>query len=636
MTLQALVTCLYTGNIPAGASLYHLTEAARLLKMDELSAVLQKTFIAQGGSLLELARSQPIVRSTGYSSQGPAPHAEPRPEKSGKKIRSNRLDQILYQKLNVNHLAPSDIPEPRLVPPPESSRVPPLDLPRVPPPDPRGGILGELLTKADPLRSVFSAGGYSIADLGFDSSSTPLNLSKPHKSQSSSTSAEICSSYTPSYTSPINSSTSTTSPCNLTASSLASSLASQPDLNLSGLTSLAPTMPGTMSSLLTPLTPPSMMSPSALTSLTSPNALASLGTQHSSASTTPSKSKSSNAGGSSRSRSSNKNSNSGRNSSSSWLSNSSRNSSQHSLPLLYTLKSGMMTPEVAKEVYEQLKLNPHLASLPGFDSLHNLSSLNSSASLQSLANLHNLSNLQSFPTLFPFLAPTSVENSLVGNVGSLCSSSIGKDSHTSPGGPLGELSLTTNSISTETANDMNSSIVPSEDQGALNLSSTAVTCKSESPKLTTAEESDASTVAQNNTADQNSDVIGAGIDGDDEMNSTGQPPAISEISTRCPTPVSQNTPDIAQEAGHHEGDSNIPNGCVTSDLSHTGSNSIVSNNIDSGSLPLLLMTSGASLAGMTQPQTDLSTVTDTSVDTHCASQQVRIIVVNLNFCCDFT
>ncbi|XP_071550428.1 uncharacterized protein [Panulirus ornatus] len=624
-TLQALVTCLYTGNIPAGASLYHLTEAARLLKMDELSAVLQKTFIAQDGSLMELARTQPTVRSTGYGSQGPAPHLEPRPEKSGKKIRSNRLDQILYQKLNVNHLAP-DIPEPRLVPPPDSSRVPPLDLPRVPPPDPRGGILGELLTKADPLRTVFSTGGYSIADLGFDSSSAPLNLSKPNKSQSSSTAADMCSSYTSSYTSSVNSSTSTTSPCNLTASSLASSLASQPDLNLSGLTSLAPTMPGSMSGLLTPLTPSSMMSPSALTSLNSSNPLASLGAQHSTASTTPSKSKSSSTGGSSRSRSS-KNNNSGRSSSSSWLSSSSssRNSSQHSLPLLYTLRSGMMTPEVAREVFEQLKLNPHLASLPGFDSLHSLSSLNSSASLQSLANLHNLSSLQSFPTLFPFLTPTAVENSLVGSVGPLGSSSSSKDSHTPPGAPLSELNLTTNSVSTETANDMSQSTGTSEDQGALNLSSTAVTSKCESPKPIIVEESIASTLVPSNTADQTSDVIGAGIDGDEEMSTTVQPPTTSDISTRCPTPVSQNTPDSAQEAGHSESTNSIQNDSVTSDISHPGSNSIVSNNIDSSSLPLLLMSSGATLAGIAQTQTDLPSVTDT-VDTHCASQQEPSIV----------
>ncbi|XP_069163920.1 mucin-2 isoform X2 [Procambarus clarkii] len=616
-TLQALVTCLYTGNIPAGTSLYHLAEAAKLLKMDELSAVLQKTFIAQGGSVLELTRPLPALRSALYGSQGLALPLEPRTEKSGKKIRSNRLDQILYQKLNVNHLAPADIPEPCPVPPPDSSRVPVLESPRVPPPDHCGGILGELLTKSDPLRSVFSSGGYSIADLGFDSSCTPLkplNLSKPNKNQSSSTSEMSCQ--TTSYTSSTNSSTSTTTSCNTSVSSLASSLASQTDFGVSCATSLASTLPGSMTGLLPALTPSSIMSPSALASLTSSSALASLGTQHS-ASSAPSKSKSSSNSGSSRSRSGSKSGSSGRSSNSCRLS-SSRNSSQHSLPLLYTLNSGIMTPEVANEVCEQLKRNPQLASLPGFDSLHNLSNLSSSASLQSLANLHNLSSLQSFPTLFPFLAPPSPESPLVGNQGSLSGS---KDCHMSPGAPTSDPSLAAGTTSTEVPNVMSPALMPSEDQVALNLSNSALTSQSESPKSTQTEEFSTSMLAPSNSATQTSNDTSAGVEESDEAAHTVHPPP-TEISTSCQTLLSQNSPDSALDADQNE-NSNTPttNSSVACNMSHTSSNTIISGNMDPSSLPLLLMSSGASLAGMTQSQTDLPTVTDLSMDTHCTTQQ---------------
>ncbi|XP_042202953.1 uncharacterized protein LOC121853087 isoform X2 [Homarus americanus] len=626
-TLQALVACLYTGNIPAGASVYHLAEAAKLLKMDELSAVLQKTCIAQGGgSLLELSRPQSASRSTIYGSQGLALPLEPRFERSGKRIRSNRLDQILYQKLNVNHLAPADIPDPCLVPPPESSRVPLLESLRVPPPDPRGGILGELLTKADPLRTVFSS-GYSIADLGFDSSYShlkPLNLSKPSKSHSSST--PDMSSHTSSYTSSTNSSTSTTSSCNIPASSLASnlasSLASQTDLNLSGHTSLAPTMPGGMTGLLSPLTPSNLMSPSTLATFTSSSALASLGAQHSLASTTPSKSKSSSNGGSSRSRSSNKFGSSGRSGNGSRHSSNSnnRNSSQHSLPLLYTLKSGMMTPEVAKEVYEQLKLNPQLASLPGFDSLHNLSSLSSSASLQSLANLHNLSSLQSFPTLFPFLAPTSPESPLLGNTGV-------KDLHMSPGAPSSDPSLTTTASCIEAANDGNPSIVTCEDQVALNLSSNALTTQSESPKPTIQEESSGSALTPNNSVKFTSSESGIVVEETDEVTQMVQPPSASEMSTNFPPLISQNSPESAIDISQNENIcNNLPNGSTASSMSHASSNTIISNSMDSSSLPLLLMGSGASLAGMAQQQADLAAVADLSLDSHCAALQDHSMV----------
>lgn len=646
------MTCLYTGNIPASASLYHLAEAAKLLRMDELTAVLQKTFIAQGGTVLEMARAQSAARAAAYGC------SDLRLEKSsGKKNRRNRLDQILYQKLNVNHLAPSEPPElcpippgsprvsfpdPLRVAPPEPPRIPPLEPPRVPPLDLRGGILGELLTKADPLRTVFAGGGYSIADLWFDNSTSslkPLNLSKPNKSQSSSTADLI--SHTSSCSSSINSSTSTTTSCSLPTSSLtsslASSLASQTELNLSGLTSLAPTLPCSMSNLLTPLTPTSMMTSSTLASLTSSSALASLGNHHSTTSSTSSKSKISSSGSRNRSSSSKRSSSSRQSSSNS----DSRKSSQHTLPLLYTLKSGLMTPEMAKEVYEHLKLDPQLASLPGFDSLNSLSNLSSSASLQSLANLHNLSSVQSFPTLFPFLAPPPPppDSSLVGNVGASGVSSGMKESYSLPG------ALSNDHLTPEVANDTSSGHIP-EDQGALNLSSSAsvapqsdaVTHRCESPSHNTVEDCTTTpAISGDNTENTTSTdpahlpgVIGAEVDANrNDENTVALPaPTTCDIATSCPTPVPHSIPEVDLEAEptQNENIDHLPNGSIAASFSHVlnnvaNGNPLLRHSIDGSTLPLLLMSSGAAMAGMTP--TDLTKATDLSMDAPLVPKQVR-------------
>ncbi|XP_042861007.1 uncharacterized protein LOC122246490 isoform X2 [Penaeus japonicus] len=647
-TLQALVTCLYTGSIPADASLFSLTEAAKLLKMDDLVTVLQKTLLAQGGSLLDVSKAYSSLRpNSGYSSLAPISGQELRVEKTGKKIRSNRLDQILYQKLNVNHLAPSDIPDPTHVPPqdpphvppPESPRVPVPDSSRVPPPDPRGGILGELLTKADPLRTVFSTpSAYSIADLGFDSSGTPLrplNLSKPNKSHSPSSTSSSYSTSTVS--SPYTSSTSstTTTSCSLPSSSIVS----QSDINLSTLSSLASTMPaGSMSGLLTSLTPsslPSMMSQSALASLATSSTLASLAAQHPSVPTSPSKSKSSPNFGSNRSRSSSKSSCSGRSTSrpnSSSNSNNNRKSSQHSLPLLYTLKGGIMTPEVAKEVYEQLKLNPQLATLAGFNNLHNMSGLSSSSSLQNLAGLHNLSSLQSFPSLFPFLAPVSTESSL--SSASVISSG-GKKPQTSPVPPSSEFcDGNTSSVPNMTTNDANSVQAPSDEPHvALNLSSSATTTRSESPDVVTVEDSSVPVTSTNSSITQSS-ALCVTVDDDDKI-PVSQTTPVTDVIANGPTTLCHNSADgTIDVVGSNE--ESMPNVSVASGLGH---GSIVplssqSSTLDSSSLPLLLMSSGSALSGLTHSQSDIKAITDLSPDSQCAMQDSSKLAAEIVETCE--
>ncbi|XP_047472019.1 uncharacterized protein LOC125027167 isoform X3 [Penaeus chinensis] len=654
-TLQALVTCLYTGSIPADASLYNLTEAAKLLKMDDLATVLQKTLLAQGGSLLDVSKSYSSLRpSSGYTSLAPGSGQELRIEKTGKKIRSNRLDQILYQKLNVNHLAPSDIPDPTHVPPqdpphvppPESPRVPVLDSSRVPPPDPRGGILGELLTKADPLRTVFSTqSAYSIADLGFDSSGTPLrplNLSKPNKSHSPSSTSSISSSYsTSSVSSPYTSSLCSTSSTTTTSCSLSSSnIASQSDINLSTLSSLASAMPaGSMSGLLTSLTPsslPSMMSQSALASLATSSTLASLAAQHSSIPTSPSKSKSSPNFMSNRSRSSSKSSCSGRSTSrlnSSSNSNNNRKSSQHSLPLLYTLKGGIMTPEVAKEVYEQLKLNPQLATLTGFNNLHNMSSLSSSSSLQNLAGLHNLSSLQSFPSLFPFLAPVSTESSLAS--GSAISSG-GKKSQTSPVPPSSEFcDANTSSVPNTTTNDANSVQASSDEPHvALNLSSSATTTRSESPDVVTVEDSSVPVTSANGSITQPSTLC-VTVDDDEKIIPVSQTTPVTDVIANGPTSLCHNSVDgTIDVVGSNE--DGLPSVSVAAGLGHGGivSLSSQSSTLDGSSLPLLLMSSGSALSGLAQSQSDIKAIADLSPDSQGALQDSGKLAAELVETCE--
>ncbi|XP_063606086.1 uncharacterized protein LOC134781027 isoform X3 [Penaeus indicus] len=652
-TLQALVTCLYTGSIPADASLYNLTEAAKLLKMDDLATVLQKTLLAQGGSLLDVSKSYSSLRpSSGYTSLAPGSGQELRIEKTGKKIRSNRLDQILYQKLNVNHLAPSDIPDPTHVPPqdpphvppPESPRVPVLDSSRVPPPDPRGGILGELLTKADPLRTVFSTqSAYSITDLGFDSSGTPLrplNLSKPNKSHSPSSTSSISSSYsTSSVSSPYTSSLSSTSSTTTTSCSLSSSsIASQSDINLSTLSSLASAMPaGSMSGLLTSLTPsslPSMMSQSALASLATSSTLASLAAQHPSVPTSPSKSKSSPNFVSNRSRSSSKSSCSGRSTSrpnSSSNSNNNRKSSQHSLPLLYTLKGGIMTPEVAKEVYEQLKLNPQLATLTGFNNLHNMSSLSSSSSLQNLAGLHNLSSLQSFPSLFPFLAPVSTESSLAS--GSAISSGS-KKSQTSPVPPSSEFCDANTSSVPNTTNDANSVQASSDEPHvALNLSSSATTTRSESPDVVTVEDSSVPVTSANGSITQPS-ALCVTVDDDEKIIPVSQTTPVTDVIANGPTSLCHNSVDgTIDVVGSNE--DGLPSVSVAAGLGHgIVSLSSQSSTLDGSSLPLLLMSSGSALSGLAQSQSDIKAITDLSPDSQGALQDSSKLAAELVETCE--
>ncbi|XP_068246646.1 uncharacterized protein [Palaemon carinicauda] len=652
-TLQSLVTCLYTGNIPSGASLFHLIEAAKLLKMEDLAAVLQKTFFAQGGSLDLPPRSQQLLSSqrsttttTATTQQGLITSQDLQPEKFGKKVRSNRLDQILYQKLNVNHLAPSDIPEqpppqppPSLVPPSqESSRVPPLfdssrvpilEAPRVPPPD-HGGILGELLSKADPLRSIFSNPSiYSgIPDLSFDASRAstlkPLNLSKSSKSETLTSSANSTVSSSTATTSTILSSTTTNcSP----SSTMASSLASQTDLTLAGLTSLAPTLPGNMPGLLTPLTPSnisSMISPSALVSLSTTSALASFGAQQHTAIT--SKPKSSCGNGSNRSRSTTKSTCSGRSSSSST--NTSRpgensGNPSHSLPLLYTLRSGMMTPEMAKEVYEQLKINPQLSTLAGFNinSIPNLSNLSSSASLQNLANLHNLSSLQSFPTLFPFLASTT-ENSQINTVESSISASNDKVITLSPTEPTSnDYNVTVNSTSV-TGNNLSSSVMTAED-GVLNLSSSAQTVCSESPGVTTSVPLVAATsgsteeiiipTTSSDSVDQPS-VVNLSPSEAKEEQADSSPPEVTNVSTGCQTVGPIDPPDncgTVVVASSSDLSCSLSNGCPVAEEAKA---SILSGQLDASNLPLLLMTSTGTLTSISQTQTNLSENIETTPD----------------------
>lgn len=641
-TLQSLVTCLYTGNIPTGANLLYLIEAAKLLRMDELAAVLQKTFFAQG-SLSDLpSRLQHLQSSTQRSAvttttstlHGLIPSQEHQPEKFGKKVRSNRLDQILYQKLNVNHLAPSDIPEPSLVPtsqepsrvPPllDSSRVPLLDSPRVPPPDLHGGILGELLTKADPLRSIFvNPSIYSLPELAFDtrtSSLKPLNLSKSSKCEASSSASSLSSSLTSTTTSNL---TSTATSCSI-SSSLTSSLASQTDPSLVGLTSLAPTLPGSIPGLLAPLTPAnisSMLSPSALASLTSSTALASLGAQHSAITSSKNKCSSSSGSGSSRSRSSSKNGGSGRSSSNSRPCDNLVNSS-HNLPLLYTLKGGMATPEMAKEFYEQLKINPQLSSLAGFTSVPNLSSLSSSASLQSLANLHNLSSLQSFPSLFPFLTST-IDHSHIGSMDGNAGMMSDKVIQLSPAEPPSADYNLTMSAASVMASNISSSVVAADD-GVLNLSSSAQTIRTESPTVTTSASvtAVATGTSEETTIPSNSgDAIDQSLVNNtpcisvDEDTSSLAPVSVgNNVSTGCQTVAaamdSCDNPSTVVVSSN-EVNCTASTGCSTSE---DASPSLLSAQLDASSLPLLLMTSGGNLGNLSQSQPNVTGCLESATD----------------------
>ncbi|KAK7072163.1 hypothetical protein SK128_024815, partial [Halocaridina rubra] len=654
-TLQSLVTCLYTGSIPTGANLYYLIEAARLLRMEELAAVLQKTFFAQGNPLELPSRAQQhlpslsqrlAVTTTTSTQHGLILAQEPQPEKFGKKVRSNRLDQILYQKLNVNHLAPSDIPDPSsLVPtsqelptsrvPPLldaasiSSRVPILDSPRVPPPDLHGGILGELLTKADPLRSIFSNPSiYTLPELAFDPSKTistpkPLNLSKSSKNEAMPLSSSSTASSSASAASSICSMASTpTTNCSI-SSTLTSSLASQTDPNLIGLTSLAPTLPANIPGILGPLTPAnfsSMLSPTALASFTSSAALASLGAQQSAITSSKNKCLSGNGATSSRNRSSSKSGNS-----------SSRNNSRpleignssHGLPLLYSLKGGMTTPEMAKEFYEQLKINPQLATLPGFAGVPNISSLSSSASLQNLANLHNLTSLQNFPSLFPFLS-TAADPSHVGGIDGSGNITGDKIIQLSPGETASSnfnVGLTAASV---IANNISSSI-GTTDEGVLNLSSSAQTVCSDSPSVTTSTGvalplagATEETAAQPSAGESSEQISASTLCIDVEDETTNGPPPTSvatNVSTGCQTVSSPlenaDAPGTIVMASSNEVNCTTASGCPNSDEMNP---TLLSSQLERASLPLLLMTSGGSLGNLAQAQGNLSGTLDSGIE----------------------
>ncbi|CAL4136560.1 unnamed protein product [Meganyctiphanes norvegica] len=395
VALQGILVCLYQGEIPPGISLHALAEAAKLLHMDGLLFVLQNAILAQGGTPLEPLCHPRVLTEMGKGGS----------EKSGVN-KSMRLDQILYQKLNVDHLAPSETPEP-------------------PSSDPNHGILGELLTKTDPQRSYL---GQSSSDLGYDSLRTPLkplNLTKPNKSNAQTTPTSS-SAY---FSTPV---PGTPSGPNLSA---LSSLNSQGDLGLSALSSYGPALSSAaataaMSGLLTPITPSNLstimseMPP--LSSLTSQQALDTLALQQQLLSPTSVPSprnksiynKNSGSGqmtndssnnslsNSSSQKSSNSRNNKNNRRSASSSTSSSQLSNQYANHFLMKNLAGI-TPEIAKGIYEQMQLNPQLASLAGIGNMNNINPLSSSASLQSLANLHNLSNLPGFPPLFPYQATST-------------------------------------------------------------------------------------------------------------------------------------------------------------------------------------------------------------------------------------
>lgn len=538
--------------------------------MDDLSLVLQQTFLAQGGSLFELARLQGGHTSSAlpHHSRPEPQHAPPEPHHThsdhhnthsdshnthsdpphhtpqtdlyhdrSEKRRGSRLDQILYQKLNVNHLAPTTTPDPC----------------PAPPPDPRGGILGELLTKADPVRSVFGPGGYPIPDLtALDPSANPglkpLNLSKDSKPDPS-------PSYAP------------------------YAAVSQPELNLGALASL----PCNMTGLLAPITPATLL-PSALASL------ASLGIHHPLAAanikSNTSGSNNSSSSSSSKNRHGNRSSSSSR--SSSRHSSNSRKSSHPSLPLLQSLKGTMATPDVTKELNDHLKHNPQMASFTSnFDSLHNnLSALSSSASLQSLANLHNLSNLQNFPALFPFFAPAASE-------------AVCRDTHQSSSNPVLDLNLNLQRVSAEHIRLSSPSAAASEDQGALNLSAAAPQCGSPKPLG----------IDDNPSRVVDSAEGRCGMEGGGEDTSS-----VHHISVKDDS--SQNQSICNLQSTKSESDS------LSSRLGNSTGNSFFCNNLDSRTLPLLLMSSGANLSGMPHTPCDIPKTVDVSVETLPVTKQV--------------
>ncbi|KAK4299917.1 hypothetical protein Pmani_027846 [Petrolisthes manimaculis] len=558
-TVQGVVTCLYTGTVPPGASLYQLIEVANLLRMDDLSLVLQQTFLAQGGSLFELARLQGTHNSASPHHSRPEPqHAPPEPHHThsdphhthtdlyhdrSEKRRGSRLDQILYQKLNVNHLAPTNTPDPC----------------PAPPPDPRGGILGELLSKADPMRSMFATGGYPIPDLAALEASAnpalkPLNLSKDSKPDPS-----------PSYPH--------------------YAAVSQPDLNLGALASL----PCNMSGLLAPLTPATLL-PSALASL------ATLGIHHPlAAAKIKSSTSTSNSSSSSRNRHGNRSSSSR---SGSRHGSNSRKSSHPPLPLLHSLKGNMTTPDVTKELNDHLKHSPQMTSFTSnFDSLHNnLSALSSSASLQNLANLHNLSNLQNFPALFPFFAPAASET-------------VCRDTHQSSSNPVLDLNLNLHRVSAEHFRLPSPSATAAEDQGALNLSAAAPQCDSPKP---IGNDDHCSRVVDN--------AEGRGGDGGER--GVEETSSVQHISMKEDGCHNQSICNLQSTKCESES--------LSSRLGNSTGNSFFCNSLDSRTLPLLLMSSGANLSGMTHTHGDIPKTVDASVETLPVTKQEPPPLVSLD------
>ncbi|KAB7500701.1 hypothetical protein Anas_13029 [Armadillidium nasatum] len=77
--------------------------------------------------------------------------------------------------------------------------------------------------------------------------------------------------------------------------------------------------------------------------------------------------------------------------------------SQHGLPpLLYSLKAPSLTPEIIKDMYEHLKINPQLST--------SLASINSLPPIPNLGNPAAMATFQSLQSLFPNLFQSTVSN----------------------------------------------------------------------------------------------------------------------------------------------------------------------------------------------------------------------------------
>ncbi|RXG58047.1 CXXC-type zinc finger protein 1 [Armadillidium vulgare] len=409
-TMENLISCIYAGTLPATANLRDVIVAAEHLGMNSLVNVLHQTippfldtkdyskfFYPELMSKVfyydQIGAPPSIIQDGSIGPDGRSP------EKSMKK-KGNRLDQILYQKLNANHLAPEHNDDNLNISVPTVACPVPVQNPFLPE---NCGILGELLTKNDFSRTGFAAvGGYPNIDAGRHNA--PLNLSKSKMGNNSSSILSSCGSATapPSSGSTTVASSSKNHLAPTTYLSNAASIMSAASginpsaFNLVGFPPLAGGMPGMFGQLPTG-TLSHLINPSAFAaSLTSAvSNYAPFVHNPSSSSATKTKVISSSLSKSRHSKMATKpappkiKTPPAASGTPPQLTNVTN--SQHGLPpLLYSLKAPTLTPEIIKDMYEHLKINPQLST--------SLASINSLPPIPNLGNPAAMATFQSLQT----------------------------------------------------------------------------------------------------------------------------------------------------------------------------------------------------------------------------------------------